>query len=56
MALQYRVQVTDPTRRIRFTAGADRIWHIYGVAADSKSTNSFGSLPHLLNYQFNIIW
>ena len=28
MALWYRAQVIDPTWRVRFTAGADRIWHI----------------------------
>ena len=42
---QYHAQVTDLTRRVRFTAGAGRIWHIYRVAADSKSASSLRSLP-----------
>ena len=52
----HRGQVTDPTWRVRFAARADRIWHIYRVAADSKSASSLRSLPQLLfNFQFNII-
>ena len=47
-AWQYRAQVTDPLRRVRLTAGADRIWHIYRVAADSKSAHSLCNLPELL--------
>ena len=38
----------DSTWWVRFTDGADRIWHIHRVAADSKSASSLRSLPQLL--------
>ena len=35
MTWRYCTQVTDFTCRVRFMAGADRIWHVvYRVAAD----------------------
>ena len=42
---RYHAQIADPTCRVRFTAGADRIWHIYRVAADLKSASSLRSVP-----------
>ena len=51
----YRTQVANVTWRVRFTAGADRIWQIYRVAADSKSASSLRSLPQLLlNFLFRV--
>ena len=46
MAQRYRAQATDPTRRVRCSARADRIWRIYWVTAHLKSASSLRSLRH----------
>ena len=48
----------DPTRRVRFTAGADHIWHIYRVAADLKSASSLRNLPQSVEFsvQYNVTY
>ena len=46
-------QVTDPTRRVQFATGADRI----GRNTTSDSANLLCSLSQLLsNFHLNIIW
>ena len=48
MAWRYRAQVIDPMRRVRFTAEADCMRHIYRMAYDSKSASFLRSPPQLL--------
>ena len=52
---RYRALVANPTWQVRFTAGSDRTWQKYRVAADSKSTSSLQGLPQSSKFSFQYI-